>query len=179
MIADIGGRRSHGIVSDGLTALEHLEHRGAAGAEPNSGDGAGILLQLPVELLREVVDFALPGPSADGGNTFAAGICFLPQDEDTRSAARARIEALAAEEGLEVLAWREWPVNPDGAEIGRPALGCMPTWRSCSSRHREPTGSGRAESSSTARSIRCASGPNTARGPTRSTSRRCPAGPSC
>ncbi|ODR27037.1 glutamate synthase large subunit [Mycolicibacterium porcinum] len=125
MITDIQGRRSHGIVSDGLTALEHLEHRGAAGAEPNSGDGAGILLQLPVELLREVVDFALPGPSADG-NTFAAGICFLPQDEDARSAARARIEALAAEEGLEVLGWREVPVDPDGAEIGQTALGCMP-----------------------------------------------------
>ncbi|MGV7904347.1 glutamate synthase, partial [Mycobacterium kansasii] len=84
---------------DGLTALEHLEHRGAAGAEPNSGDGAGILLQLPVELLRELVNFALPGPAPDGSNAFAAGICFLPQDEDARSAARARIEALTAEEG--------------------------------------------------------------------------------
>ena len=64
MIADIGGCRSHDIVTDGLTALEHLEHRGAAGAEPNSDDGAGILLQLPVELLTAVVDFALPAPSA-------------------------------------------------------------------------------------------------------------------
>ena len=51
MITDIQGRRSHAIVADGLVALEHLEHRGAAGAEPNSGDGAGILIQLPVELL--------------------------------------------------------------------------------------------------------------------------------
>ena len=80
MVADIKGRRSHSIVADGLTALEHLEHRGAAGAEPNSGDGAGILLQLPHELLREVVDFDLPAPAADGANTFAAGICFLPQE---------------------------------------------------------------------------------------------------
>src|SRR6476469_2121423 len=126
MIADIKGRRSHSIVADGLTALEHLEHRGAAGAEPNSGDGAGILLQLPVELLREVVDFALPGPADDGSNTFAAGICFLPQDEGARSAARARIEALAAEEGLEVLGWRAVPVDPVGAGIGSTALGCMP-----------------------------------------------------
>ena len=54
MITDIQGRRSHAIVVDGLVALEHLEHRGAAGAEPNSGDGAGILIQLPVELLRDV-----------------------------------------------------------------------------------------------------------------------------
>ena len=88
MITDIQGRRSHAIVADGLVALEHLEHRGAAGAEPNSGDGAGILLQLPVELLREVVDFELPPPAADGTNTFAAGICFLPQDPVARASAK-------------------------------------------------------------------------------------------
>ena len=64
MVTDIQGRRSHAIVADGLIALEHLEHRGAAGAEPNSGDGAGILIQLPVELLREVVDFELPAAGA-------------------------------------------------------------------------------------------------------------------
>ncbi|OKH78800.1 glutamate synthase [Mycobacterium sp. SWH-M3] len=126
MITDIQGRRSHGIVTDGLVALEHLEHRGAAGAEPNSGDGAGILLQLPVELLREVVDFALPAPKADGTNTFAAGICFLPQDPVARAASRERIEAIAVEEGLEVLGWRALPVDPDGAGIGMTALGCMP-----------------------------------------------------
>ncbi|MGV9802775.1 glutamate synthase central domain-containing protein, partial [Mycobacterium sp. NPDC003449] len=126
MIADIQGRRSHGIVADGLVALEHLEHRGAAGAEPNSGDGAGILLQLPVDLLREVVDFDLPGPGADGAETFAAGTCFLPQDPAARLAARERVEAIAAEEGLEVLGWRALPVDPDGAGIGVTALGCMP-----------------------------------------------------
>ncbi len=126
MVADIKGRRSHSIVSDGLVALEHLEHRGAAGAEPNSGDGAGILLQLPVELLTEVVDFPLPAPAADGANTFAAGICFLPQNPVARQAARDRIEAIAVDEGLEVLGWREVPVDPDGADIGMTALGCMP-----------------------------------------------------
>src|SRR5215203_5601564 len=77
MVADIQGRRSHSIVADGLTALEHLEHRGAAGSEPNSGDGAGILIQLPVDLLGEVVDFPLPAPAADGASTYAAGICYL------------------------------------------------------------------------------------------------------
>src|SRR5690242_3775508 len=126
MIADIHGRRSHGIVADGLEALEHLEHRGAAGAEPNSGDGAGILLQLPVELLSQVVDFALPAPTADGANTFAAGICFLPQDPVSRQGARERVEAIAVEEGLEVLGWRSVPVDPDGAGIGMTALSCMP-----------------------------------------------------
>jgi glutamate synthase domain-containing protein 2/glutamate synthase domain-containing protein 1/glutamate synthase domain-containing protein 3 len=126
MITDIQGRRSHAIVADGLTALEHLEHRGAAGAEPNSGDGAGILLQLPVDLLRDVVDFDLPQPSPDGENTFAAGICFLPSDPVARAVARASVESIATEKGLEVLGWREVPIDPDGAEIGMTALGCMP-----------------------------------------------------
>jgi glutamate synthase (NADPH) large chain len=126
MVTDIQGRRSHSIVADGLTALEHLEHRGAAGAEPNSGDGAGILLQLPVELLRAVVDFELPGAATDGSNTFAAGICFLPQDPIARASACERIEGIAADEGLIVLGWRRVPVDPDGAEVGITALGCMP-----------------------------------------------------
>ena len=126
MVADIKGRRSHSIVADGLIALEHLEHRGAAGAEPNSGDGAGILLQLPADFLRQVVDFELPAAAADGSNTFAAGICFLPQDPVARAAARARVEEIAAEEGIEVLGWRTVPVDPAGAEVGDTALGCMP-----------------------------------------------------
>ena len=126
MITDIQGRRSHAIVADGLVALEHLEHRGAAGAETNSGDGAGILIQLPVELFRDVVDFELPAPTADGCNTFAAGICFLPRDPAERAAAREQIEAIADEERLEVLGWREVPVDPEGADLGATALGCMP-----------------------------------------------------
>jgi glutamate synthase (NADPH) large chain len=126
MVTDIQGRRSHGIVADGLIALEHLEHRGAAGAEPNSGDGAGILIQLPVELLSEVVDFELPAATEGGCNTFAAGICFMPQDADARAEAREHVEAIAEEEGLHVLGWREVPVDPDGAEVGVTALGCMP-----------------------------------------------------
>jgi glutamate synthase (NADPH/NADH) large chain len=126
MVTDIQGRRSHSIVADGLIALEHLEHRGAAGAEPNSGDGAGILIQLPVELLTEVVDFELPSAAPDGTNAFAAGICFLPQDPDARAAAREHVEAIAAEEGLRILGWRTVPVDPDGAEVGVTARSCMP-----------------------------------------------------
>ena len=126
MITDIQGRRSHAIVADGLIALEHLEHRGAAGAEPNSGDGAGILIQLPVELLEEVVDFELPPTAPDGTNTYAAGICFLPQDPVARAAACQDVEAIAKEEGLQVLGWRAVPVDPVGAEVGVTALGCMP-----------------------------------------------------
>jgi glutamate synthase (NADPH/NADH) large chain len=126
MVADIKGRRSHGIVADGLVALEHLDHRGAAGAETNSGDGAGILMQLPVDLYREVVDFELPAPNSDGSNTFAAGICFMPQDPVARAAARERIESIATDEGLELLGWRDMPVDPEGADVGRTALRTMP-----------------------------------------------------
>ena len=126
MITDIQGRRSHSIVADGLVALEHLEHRGAAGAETNSGDGAGILIQLPVELFADVVEFELPAPTTDGANTYAAGICFMPQDATERAAAREAIEAIAAEEMLEVLGWRDVPVDPHGADLGATALGCMP-----------------------------------------------------
>ena len=157
MVTDIRGRRSHAIVADGLIALEHLEHRGAAGAEPNSGDGAGILLQLPVELLREVVDFELPPPTEEGCNTFAAGICYLPQDPVARAGARERIEAIAIEEGLEVLGWRMVPVDPDGAEVGVTALGCMPYMSSFSSPRPSTTAADPAVSILTARCIRCAS----------------------
>ena len=126
MVADIHGRRSHSIVADGLLALENLEHRGAAGAEPNSGDGAGILIQLPDELFRGTVDFALPAPSETGANTYAAGTCFLPMDQAARRDAMDRVSALAEAEGITILGWRDLPVDVDGADIGETAVGCMP-----------------------------------------------------
>ncbi|OBA40581.1 glutamate synthase large subunit [Gordonia sp. 852002-51296_SCH5728562-b] len=126
MVADIHGRRSHSIVADGLLALENLEHRGAAGAEPNSGDGAGILIQLPDELFRGTVDFALPAPSQTGANTYAAGTCFLPMDQAARRDAMDRVSALAEAEGITILGWRDLPVDVDGADIGETAVGCMP-----------------------------------------------------
>ncbi len=126
MVTDIHGRRSHSIVADGLLALENLEHRGAAGAETNSGDGAGILIQLPDELLRATVDFDLPEPAADGSNSYAAGTCFLPMDPDLRRAAMERVEALAADEGITVLGWRDLPVDHEHADVGGTAVACMP-----------------------------------------------------
>ncbi|MBO0680579.1 glutamate synthase large subunit [Mycolicibacterium sp. S2-37] len=126
MITDIRGRRSHSIVADGLVALEHLDHRGAAGAETNSGDGAGILLQLPVELFSDVVDFDLPAPTVAGCNTYAAGICFLPRDSAERAEATRQVETIAADEGLDVLGWRVLPTDPVAAGVGVTALGCMP-----------------------------------------------------
>ncbi|QUQ71787.1 glutamate synthase large subunit [Kutzneria sp. CA-103260] len=121
MVADIKGRRSHGIVVDALTALANLEHRGAAGAEPTSGDGAGILLQVPDALLRDVCGFTLPK-----AGEYAAGIAFLPADPVQRAEAVALIERIAGEESLEVLGWRDVPVDPDAADVGPTARSVMP-----------------------------------------------------
>ncbi|MFJ1764070.1 glutamate synthase large subunit [Amycolatopsis sp. NPDC088138] len=126
MVADIRGRRSHGIVTDGLAALTNLDHRGAAGAEPTSGDGAGILLQLPDELLRAEAGFELPGPDERGHHRYAAGIAFLPADAEQRRKAVELAERIAVEEGLEVLGWREVPVDADRADIGPSARSVMP-----------------------------------------------------
>ena len=105
----------------GLTALHNLDHRGAAGAEPNSGDGAGILTQVPDALLRAEVGFDLP-PVGE----YAVGIAFLPGDDAERADRVADVERLAGEEGLAVLGWRELPVDPDGADIGPTARAVMP-----------------------------------------------------
>jgi glutamate synthase (NADPH/NADH) large chain len=127
MVADIRGRKSHGIVTDGLTALANLEHRGAAGAEPTSGDGAGILLQLPDALLRAEVDFALPEPDGDtGAHRYATGIAMLPTDYEQRSLAIELVERIAKEEGLVLLGWREVPIAPDTADVGPTAREVMP-----------------------------------------------------
>ncbi|MDI2028283.1 glutamate synthase large subunit [Saccharopolyspora sp. TS4A08] len=126
MVADIRGRRSHGIVADALTALANLEHRGAAGAEPTSGDGAGILLQLPDALLRATAGVSLPEPTADGESRYAAGMAFLPADAAERERVVALVERIAAEEDLTVLGWRDVPTTPDAADVGTTARGCMP-----------------------------------------------------
>lgn len=120
-VATLTGEASHDIVAKALTALRNLEHRGAAGAEPNSGDGAGILMQVPDAFLRAVAGVELPSAGA-----YAVGTAFLPGDDEQVAATRARIEEIAAEEGLAVLGWRDVPVNPD--ILGATALGVMPTF---------------------------------------------------
>jgi glutamate synthase (NADPH/NADH) large chain len=119
MVADLAGRRSHDIVEKALTVLRNLDHRGAKGAEPDDGDGAGILTQIPDAFFRESVDFALPEAGA-----YAAGIAFLPADPSDRSTAVQTITTLAAEEGLKVLGWREMPF--DGRFCGPTARRVMP-----------------------------------------------------
>jgi glutamate synthase (NADPH/NADH) large chain len=121
-VADMHGRRTHSIVADALTALHNLDHRGASGAEINTGDGAGILTQLPDAFLREVVDFDLP---QQGG--YAVGMVFLPEDPEAINKATDAIERIAVEEDLRVLGWREVPV--DSSMLGATALSVMPLFR--------------------------------------------------
>lgn len=115
----LNGDKSHQIVSDSLTALRNLDHRGASGAEVNSGDGAGILTQIPDEFFRAKVNFKLP---ADGN--YAVGIAFLPTDKTAREFAKVEIEKIAKREELRVLGWREVPIFT--AEVGPTALSVMP-----------------------------------------------------
>ena len=124
MVADLAGRRDHGIVRKALTALLRMEHRGARGSEVNTGDGSGILLQIPDGFFRVVVDFELPPAGA-----YAAGTAFLPVETGAADATVAEIERLTAEEGLRVLGWRALPVDPDAADVGPTARAAMPSFR--------------------------------------------------
>ncbi len=111
-VADLGGEPRHDTVAKALTVLRNLDHRGAKGADPESGDGAGIVTQMPDELLRAVAPFALP-PA--GG--YAAGLAFLPS-WPSRQATLAAVERIAADEGLAVLGWRAVPHNPGRCGAG-------------------------------------------------------------
>src|SRR5437764_1779479 len=121
-VADMHGRRSNEIVKDALTALHNLDHRGASGAEVNTGDGAGILLQVPDGFLRAVADFELPAAGA-----YAVGLVFLSEDDAEAATTVSAIESLAEEEDLRVLGWREVPTDPSG--LGATALSVMPRFR--------------------------------------------------
>jgi glutamate synthase (NADPH) large chain len=115
MVATLTRKATHEIVSQGLTALRNMEHRGATGAEPDSGDGAGILICIPDAFYRDVVEFKLP----ESGK-YATGIIFI----DKSFSDRAALEAIAHEEGLRILGWRELPI--DAKSIGKTALSVMP-----------------------------------------------------
>jgi glutamate synthase (NADPH) large chain len=120
-VAHIHGRRSHAIVQSALELLINLEHRGACGSDPNTGDGAGILVQMPDRFLRQVLPFELPAAGAYG-----AGLVFLPVDDDARGLVRALVERIATEEGQTVLGWRTVPTNLDA--IGRTAAAVAPVF---------------------------------------------------
>src|SRR4029450_12959906 len=121
-VVDIKGRRSHTIVRQALRVLMNLLHRGACGCEANTGDGAGVLLQVPDKFLRRECDrlgFALPPP-----REYGCGLVFLPRDPEQRDRVRALLHSIVDEEGQSLLGWREVPT--DDHLIGASALSVEP-----------------------------------------------------
>ena len=119
LVATLNKTPTYKIVASGLEALRNLEHRGASGSEPDSGDGAGILIQIPDDFYRQVVDFELPPQGFYG-----VGIVFLPKDESEYKEAKEKINSVAKLEGITILGWRDVPTNPN--EIGQTAQRVMP-----------------------------------------------------
>ena len=166
-VATLTGEASHALVEQALTVLRNLEHRGATGSEPDSGDGAGILLQVPDAFLREVAGFELP----DGRRVRRRHRLPARRDERPRRGRRRSIETIAAEEGLTVLGWREVPVAPE--LLGATARSTMPAFRQLFVA--DADGDRARASRWTARPSCCASAPSARPA---STSRRCPPAPS-
>ena len=121
-VANIKGVPSRAIVSMGMAALCNMAHRGATGAEADTGDGAGMLIQIPDAFLRAVVDFALP-PLGQ----YATGLAFLPVDSTDAEKAMSSIDVIVDEEGLRTLGWRDVPVEP--ACLGASARAAMPSFK--------------------------------------------------
>ncbi len=121
-VANIRGEKSHALIHLGIQALVNLEHRGACGCDPETGDGAGVLIQLPDRFLREradALDFELPAPGA-----YASGMVFLSQDPRERDWQERTFQRIIRERGSRLLGWRTVPVNRDA--IGRDARARMP-----------------------------------------------------
>jgi glutamate synthase (ferredoxin) len=122
LVANIRGERSHEIIRKGLEVLINLTHRGAAGCDPETGDGAGILIQVPHEFfVRECADLGMQLPER---GAYGVAMCFLPVEKHSRLQCEGIFERIAQEEGLTVLGWRDTPVNGDA--IGREARRSQP-----------------------------------------------------
>nr|MBW4095680.1 glutamate synthase large subunit [Acidobacteriota bacterium] len=121
IVATLRGEPGHDIVQSALTALRNLEHRGAVGADEGTGDGAGILTQIPDEFFRAVVNFDLPP-----AGRYAVGTAFLPAEASELENAKEGLKLLAADEGLEILGWREVPIVAD--LVGAMAKASMPAF---------------------------------------------------
>ncbi len=121
LVAKLWGEASHAVIEKALGALENLEHRGAEGADPNTGDGAGILLQMPDAFIRAVAGVDLPAPGRYG-----VGVCYLPNDPEQRLALENLIEEKIEAEGQRVLWWRDVPVDErhvgDTAQLSAPFI---------------------------------------------------------
>ncbi|XZG69981.1 glutamate synthase-related protein [Chitinibacteraceae bacterium HSL-7] len=110
-VAHMKGQRSHSIIEQGLMILKNIDHRGAVGADPLMGDGAGMLLQIPDALYRD--DLARQGIVLPMEGEYGVGMIFLPQEDASRSACQEEIERAVRAEGQVVLGWRDVPVNHD------------------------------------------------------------------
>src|SRR2546422_10185223 len=120
-VVDIKGRRSHAILQQALQVLKNLQHRGACGCEANTGDGAGVLIQVPDTFLRKVAPAPLP-PAGDYG----VGLVFLPRNASDREAAKQLVGRIVAEEGQRLLGWRAVPT--DDGPIGPSAVAVEPVF---------------------------------------------------
>ena len=121
MVATLRGTAGHDIIDAALGALRNLEHRGAIGSDAGTGDGAGIVTQIPDEFLRAVTQFELPPVGR-----YVVGMAFLPHGDSERAEVKLGIEALARAESLNVIGWREVPVRAD--EVGKLARAAMPAF---------------------------------------------------
>ena len=118
LVADINAARKHEIVENGIEVLERLMHRGAVGGDSRTGDGAGIMTQIPDEFFRREI------PNLPERGRYGVGMAFLPRDKNVAEQCRRIVEADAIEEGMEVFFWREVPVNLDA--VGPMALESRP-----------------------------------------------------
>ena len=124
-IAHIKGEASHRLVEDADVMLQRMDHRGACGCEPNTGDGAGMLTALPHAFLARVAQSDLGIELPEPGR-YAAGLIFLPTDDARREKARTEVHRIIEEEGQRLLGWRPVPIAPDDADIGPTARAAMP-----------------------------------------------------
>ena len=124
-VANMKGEQNHQIVLDALQMLENMEHRGGCGCEPNTGDGAGILIGLPDGFLRKKAKDDLEVDLPQKGR-FGAGLVFLPKIEDERNKCIKVVEDIIAEHGQQCLGWRQVPVNPESANVGPAASAAEP-----------------------------------------------------
>ncbi len=127
LVAHIKGERSHAIVQQALQILENLDHRGAVGADPLLGDGAGILIQTPDPIFRRWA--AAEGHQLPAPGEYGVAMCFLPQDAAARDFVVGQLEKFVAKEGQQVIGWRDVPTTPAG--LGKAVIASMPVIRQC------------------------------------------------
>ncbi len=126
-VVDMHGRKSHQMIADGLQVLRNLDHRGASGAEINTGDGAGILIQMPHKFFAEVCNSPTSRISLPEPDQYGVGLVFLPRNPTVRRKIEEKFEQLVQAEGQTFLGWRTVPTN--SASLGDTALSCEPFMR--------------------------------------------------